>query len=68
MACHAVSLVPNISNSFSQPPLQTVEPAEPSPAHVYDDPAHTPDFDAIRESFQQGKIVIRVEPKREARG
>src|SRR5439155_18478766 len=49
-------------------PLMTVEPAEPTPMRVYDNPAHTPDFDALRESFQQGNIVIRVEPKREGRG
>ena len=32
---------------------------------IYDDPAHTPDFDSLRESFQRGNVVIRVEPKRE---
>jgi multidrug efflux pump len=32
---------------------------------IYDNPASTPDFDALRESFQRGEVVIRVEPKRE---
>jgi multidrug efflux pump len=32
---------------------------------VYDNPAYTPDFDALRESFQRGEVVIRVEPKGE---
>ena len=32
---------------------------------IYDNPANTPDFDALRESFQRGEVVIRVEPKRE---
>jgi multidrug efflux pump len=35
---------------------------------TYDNPANTPDFDALRESFQRGEVVIRVEPKREGHG
>jgi multidrug efflux pump subunit AcrB len=30
---------------------------------IYDDPTHTPDFDRLRESFQRGDVVIRVEPR-----
>ncbi len=35
---------------------------------VYEDPATAPDFDAIRERFENGEIVIRVERKRDTRG
>jgi multidrug efflux pump len=58
-----------IKDSRAKPALEAL-PAEEHDGRmlrdelrVYDNPEETPDFDALRESFQQGKIVIRVEPK-----
>jgi multidrug efflux pump subunit AcrB len=36
-------------------------------ASVYEDPAREPDFDALREMFSRGEVVIRIEPKGEGR-
>jgi multidrug efflux pump subunit AcrB len=44
-------------------PVLVTEAAEPVPGEVYDNPAFAPDFDALRESFQRGDVIIRVEPK-----
>jgi multidrug efflux pump subunit AcrB len=55
-----------IKDTRGEPP--TVTAAEnvgaPDFVDIYDNPAHTPDFDSLRESFQRGDVVIRVEPKR----
>jgi multidrug efflux pump subunit AcrB len=44
-------------------PLVVTAAEEPVPVEVYDDPTFTPDFDRLRESFQHGDIIIRVETK-----
>jgi multidrug efflux pump len=38
-------------------------PAENGEA-IFDDPSRTPDFESLRESFQRGEVVIRIEPRR----
>ncbi len=45
-------------------PVEPSEPDYPVKTDIYDDPAKTPDFDSLRESFQRGEVVIRIEPRR----
>jgi multidrug efflux pump len=48
-------------------PAEPAEPIHSTAMNVYDDPAKTPDFDSLRESFQRGEVVIRIEPKHKGR-
>jgi len=44
-------------------PMAAVLEALPA-EDIYDDPTRTPDFESLRESFQRGEVVIRIEPRR----